>query len=71
MLIRSLKIMVCLFNYIKHIYNDKFSNKGSIIVSLRRQLKEAESQVSALEQENTLLEYKLQQKSKGTCLSSH
>lgn len=46
-------------------------DKDKIIASLRRQLKEAESQVSALEQENALLEYKLQQKSKGTCLRSH
>lgn len=46
-------------------------DKDKIIASLRRQLKEAESRVSALEQENVLLEYKLQQKSKGTCLSSH
>ena len=45
--------------------------KDKIIASLRKQLKEAESRVSALEQENALLEYKLQQKCKGTCLSSH
>lgn len=47
------------------------NDKDKIIALLRRQLKEAESRVSALEQENALLEYKLQQKSKGTCLSSH
>ena len=45
--------------------------KDKIIASLRRQLKEAESRVNALEQENALLEYKLQQKSKVTCLRSH
>ncbi len=47
------------------------NEKDKIIVSLRRQLKEAENRVNALEQEIALLEYKLQQKSKGTCLSSH
>lgn len=47
------------------------NEKDKIIASLRRQLKKAESRVSALEQVNALLEYKLQQKSKGTCLRSH